>query len=301
MTELVSHPPRHLASGIAVMLASAASVGIGNAFIPVYYAAGGNAPTIMASRYIWCILISLLVLFVLRRPLRLRTAQFLPALASGSLFGAGAISVITAFVYIPVGVAILILFTFPTMTMLLQAIISRRWPGVVELLCLAAALAGVGLTIGLDEVSYDSRGIGLAMLGALAVTVAFIAGGRALDGTDSVVVSMFVALAALATALVFSAFSERGLILHLTEGGWSAFAIVVLTSTIAFFGLMIGMKLVGTVPAAMMTNLEVVFTMLFAAYLLAEPLTRAKLMGAAIVIGAVLVAQSHSWWKRRSE
>jgi drug/metabolite transporter (DMT)-like permease len=147
----------------------------------------------------------------------------------------------------------------------------------------------------MDEVSYDVRGIGLAFLGALAVTVAFIAGGRALDGADSVVVSTFVAVAALATALASSALSERGLVFQLAAGGWSAFAIVVLTSAIAFFGLMVGMKLVGTVPAAMMTNLEVVFTMLFAAYFLAEPLTPVKLTGAAIVIGAVLVAQSHRW------
>lgn len=298
MTEAVAETPRRLPAGIAVLVASGISVGIGNAFIPVYYAAGGNAPTIMAARYAWCILVSCLVLVVLRRPLRLALRQVLPAFASGALFGAGAISVITAFAYIPVGVAILILFTFPVQTTLLQAIVHRRMPGAVELLCLAVALAGVGLTVGLDEVAYDPTGVVLACLASCAVTLAFIAGGRALDGADSVVVSTFVAIAALATALAFTAFSAGGLVTELAEGGWRAFGIVVATSAIAFFGLMIGMKLVGAVPAAMLTNLEVVFTLAFAAYFLGEAITPMKLAGAAIVIGAVLVAQAHGWWRR---
>lgn len=300
MTQAVTQAPQRLLSGIAVLTASGISVGIGNAFIPVYYAAGGNAPTIMAARYAWCILISLMVLAMLGRPLRLGLRLVLPAFASGALFGAGAISVITAFQYIPVGVAILILFTFPVQTTLLQAVVRRRMPGAVELLCLVAALAGVGLTVGLDEVAYDVRGIALAVVASWAVTLAFIASGKALDGADSVVVSTFVAIAALTTALVFAAFTERGVVIELTDGGWRAFAIVVATSAIAFFGLMIGMKLVGAVPAAMLTNLEIVFTMAFAAYFLGEAMTPMKLTGAAIVIGAVLAAQAHGWWRGRA-
>ncbi|MEZ5925561.1 MAG: DMT family transporter [Hyphomicrobiaceae bacterium] len=300
MIDAALHPTRRLALGFGILMTSGIAVGLGNAFIPVYYAAGGNAPTIMAARYAWCIAISIGVLMVLRRPLRLPFRQILSAGTSGALFGAGAISVISAFMYIPVGVAILILFTFPILTSLLQALLSRRLPGMTELICLVVALSGVGLTVGLDEISYDPRGIALALLGSAAVTVAFIAGGRALDAADPIVVSTFVALAALATALAFSAVSERGLVTRLGDGGWHAFLFVVLTSAIAFFGLMAGMKLLGAVPAAMMTNLEVVFTLLFATIFLGEALTRVKLAGAAVVIGAVLVAQSHSLWRRRA-
>lgn len=293
----VAAPPKRLFAGIAIMLASAISVGIGNAAIPLYYAAGGNAPTIMAFRYTWCIFICVIALLVLRRPLRLPARQIVAALGSGTLFGAGAISVITAFAYIPVGVAILILFTFPVLTALLQALINRRLPGAIEAVCLIVALAGVGLTIGLDEVAYDPKGIVLAGLAALAVTVAFLAGGRALDGADSLVVSVYVALAALGAALAFSLATERGIVLSLDEGGWRACVVVVLTSAVAFFGLMFGIKLIGTVPAAMLTNFEVVFTMLFAALLLGEVMTPMKIAGAAVVIGAVLIAQSHAWWR----
>ncbi len=297
--DAVSQSPHRLASGIAIMLASAVSVGIGNAFIPLYYATGGNAPSIMAFRYIWCILISLGVLLVLRRPLRLPLRQMVPAFASGALFGAGAISVMSAFVYIPVGVAILILFTFPVSTALLQAVLVRRMPGLIEIVCLAVALGGVALTVGMDEVSYDMRGVSLALLASLAVTFAFVASGRALDGTDSILVSIYVAAAALAVAILFALASERGLVLELAEGGWPLCAIVVATSAIAFFGLLIGLKRIGTVPAAMMTNCEVVFTMLFASLILGEAMTPVKLAGAAVVIGAVLVAQSHRLWSER--
>lgn len=294
-TAAQSSPPKRLLAGILIMLASAISVGLGNAAIPLYYAAGGNAPTIMAFRYAWCILICVAALLAVRRPLRLPARQIVAALSSGALFGAGAISVITAFAYNSVGIAILILFTFPVLTALLQALLSRRLPGVIETMCLLAALGGVGLTVGLDEVTYDPKGLVLAGLAALAVTVAFLASGRALDGADSLVVSVYVALAALAAALAFSQVTERGLVLSLGPGGWQACAVIVLTSAVAFFGLMFGIKLVGTVPAAMMTNFEIVFTMLFAALLLGEAMTPLKIAGAAVVIGAVLAAQSHAW------
>jgi drug/metabolite transporter (DMT)-like permease len=286
------------ASGTAIMLASAVSVGLGNAFIPIYYAAGGNAPTIMAFRYIWCILISLVILGVVRRPMRLPLRLLAPACTSGALFGAGAIAVINAFAYIPVGVAILILFTFPVQTALLQAVLNRRMPGLLELGCLVVALGGVGLTVGMDDVAYDMTGVGLSLLASLSVTLAFVAGGRALDGADSILVSTFVAVAALLVALAFAGMSARGLVLTLGDGGWQACAVVVVSSAISFFGLMIGMKRVGTVPAAMLTNFEVVFTMLFAALLLGEAMTPVKVGGAAIVIGAVLVAQWQSWRRR---
>jgi drug/metabolite transporter (DMT)-like permease len=298
MTARAATLPSRWASGTAIMLASAISVGIGNAFIPIYYAAGGNAPTIMAFRYIWCILVSLVILGVLGRPMRLPRRLLAPAFSSGALFGAGAIAVINAFAYIPVGVAILILFTFPVQTALLQALLNRRMPGLLEFACLVVALGGVGLTVGMDDVAYDMTGVALSLLASLSVTLAFVAGGRALDGADSILVSTYVALAALLVALAFAGFSARGVVLTLGDGGWRACAVVVVSSAVSFFGLMIGMKRVGTVPAAMLTNFEVVFTMLFAALLLGEIMTPVKVGGAAIVIGAVLVAQWQSWRRR---
>jgi drug/metabolite transporter (DMT)-like permease len=106
-------------------------------------------------------------------------------------------------------------------------------------------------------------------------------------------------LGGLGTALAFAAFGTRGLVYELADGGWQAFTVVVTASAIAFLGLIVGMKLVGAVPAAMLSNLEVVFTIVFATRILGEALTPMKLTGAAIIIGAVLVAQAHGWRKQR--
>ena len=134
----------------------------------------------MAFRYAWCILICVAALLAVRRPLRLPARQVVAALSSGALFGAGAISVITAFAYIPVGIAILILFTFPVLTALLQALLSRRQFGAVAISGVFNLIAKIGLNAWLAPL----MGVdGIALATSIVLTGSFfLLGGFFLRG-----------------------------------------------------------------------------------------------------------------------
>ena len=60
---------------------------------------------------------------------------------------------------------------------------------------------------------------------------------------------------------------------------------------IAYFGLVRNIQLIGSTPAAMIMNLELVFTTAFALVLLGEPTSVRQLVGGGIVLAAVLVSQ----------
>ena len=78
-----------------------------------------------------------------------------------------------SFALIPVSLAIIITYTNPILTAVLQSLLMRRMPGVLQLLCLVAALIGVALTIGVDATGADWRGVTLAALASVGFSVSF--------------------------------------------------------------------------------------------------------------------------------
>ena len=75
------------------------------------------------------------------------------------------------------------------------------------------------------------------------------------------------------------------------QTGWLFFAVCAVGFSGGFLGVYRGVQLIGPLPASMLMNLEPVVTTGLAFLLLGEPLTPQKLIGAAIVVAAVLVSQ----------
>ena len=74
--------------------------------------------------------------------------------------------------------------------------------------------------------------------------------------------------------------------------GWLAMAGLSAAFSLAFFGMNVGVQLVGPTRASMMLNLETVFAMPLAALCLAEAADARRVLGAALVLGAVVVSQA---------
>ena len=73
--------------------------------------------------------------------------------------------------------------------------------------------------------------------------------------------------------------------------GWLAMLVSAACFSFAFFSMFRGVQLIGPSPTAMIMNIEPVLTVLFAAVVLHEELTLLRLLGGAIVLGAVVVSE----------
>jgi drug/metabolite transporter (DMT)-like permease len=73
--------------------------------------------------------------------------------------------------------------------------------------------------------------------------------------------------------------------------GWIALAVAILFFASAFFAMFKGVNLIGAAPTAMLMNMEPVFTLALSFVVLSEDLSGRKILGAAIVLGAVIVSQ----------
>lgn len=267
-----------------------------NIAIPIVYRSGANPQTVVLLRYLVFVAVVLVGLILIRRRLWLGVRPTAHALGSGVAMAVGSLGLLGSFAFIPVSLAVVIMYAYPLITALLQSAALRTWPTALQTLCLLAALAGIGLAIGIDELRVDSRGILLALMSACGFGLSFAWNGIALRNADAPVVTLIMSVAGIvvSAAVVWQLGEVR------PPGpeafGWIAFAIATTAFSLAFLGMYKGVALIGGAPAAMIMNLEPIFTIAFAVLLLSEALTWPRLAGAALVIGAVIL---HSASARR--
>lgn len=291
MAEPHPQPSASFVVGAAITCFAALSVSISNVSLPAYYASGGNAQTFLATRYGIATLLCLAIAAFQSVPLLLPGRQLVAALGSGIVFGIGGLLLLSSFALIPVSLAILIFFTFPIITVLIQAPLERRLPGIAQFLCLLIALGGIAFALDLAEFEFDLRGVAMSSLASFCVAGSFVWSGRSLAQADSNVVTVYVSIAALAVAIGFILASDSPVGEIRPEPDWQSFGVAIGTSVLAFIAMFRGIKLAGPTPAAMILNLEPVFTSFFAWLILSEAMTTNRIIGGGIVIAAVLVSQ----------
>ncbi len=293
-------PPRRIGSvtvGILAAIIAAISISISNVSLPIFYDNGGDVQAFLTGRYgISCLAAACLALAVrAMQTHKAKSASWLTdaevgaALLSGGLYGAGALLVLGSIALIPVALAILILFTFPVLTVVFKAIIDRRMPEFLQIVFLIVALIGVALALDVQQGSLNGVGLVMAATGAVMVAGTFVMNERLLPDAEPFAASAVMALSGLAIVTGFALATKSFSIP--TGPGLPALATAVAGSTIAFLGMFWAVKAIGATPTAMIMNLEPVFTIALSVWVLSEVPSMQRLCGAALVIGAVVVSQ----------
>jgi len=280
-----------LSAGAALVLLAAFSISLTNVAAPFVYDAGGNPQTIIVLRNIMFLVLCGLWLVAGGRFRWLDRGGQLVCFGAGIAYTCGAAGLLLSLVTLPVSLAILVFFTFPLMTALLESAVDRRVPGRGQLLCLFAALAGLAVALEIEHFVFAPSGVIFAALGGLGVAVSYVWTGRALPGADSAVMTFHMAITGLLAAALFAA--ATGSFALPVGGGFGrpALVVAVLGFAVAFFAMFRGVHLIGPAPTAMVMNLEPVFTIALAVVLRGEVLGGRKLIGAAVVLTAVFASQ----------
>lgn len=183
----------------------------------------------------------------------------------------------------------MILFIFPVLIALFAPLVERRRPETITLAAAVLAFVGLVFALALDLGPLDWRGIALASLASLGITVTFILSRRLVVEQDIFAFSFHVnAGAAVVLLIAYTAYA--GVTFPATATGWGALAgvsVCYVTAVLLQFG---AIRLTGPDRASLVFNIEPIVTMLAAALLLGELLAPAQMLGAVLVIGAVLLA-----------
>lgn len=275
--------------GLALLLLSALSFSLHNTLARLAYDEGVAPTTINAART-WTVLLLFVLAFGAKgRWPRVPRAAW-PAFAITAVcYSLHNPLLLIAFKFVPVSLAVLVLYVFPLLVALMAAAIGQERLRPSTLAAAAAAFAGVALVLEVGGAALDWRGLALAGVSALALA-ANIVGAAQLNRHLSALAVPY----ALSTvgALVFGALmlADGGPTLPDTARGWAIFAAATLTSPAALVAFYLALPRAGAPRSALLMNTEPVFTVALAAWLLGETLSLVQGAGAALIVGAVALA-----------
>ncbi|MGH7005076.1 MAG: DMT family transporter, partial [Alphaproteobacteria bacterium] len=278
-------PPR-LWLGLALLLASAAIFSLHNTVARLSYDEG-VAPTTIAATRTWAIVLLFVVLLGARGqwPSVPRVA-WLAFAATAVCYAIHNPLLLVAFQYIPVSLAVLVMYVFPIVVAFLSAAIGQERLRPRTLGAAAIAFTGITLVLNVGAEAPDWRGVALAAITAIALAGNLV-GAAQLNRHMSALGIPF-ALSCLG-AVVFGAMmlADGGPTLPTTPRGWWLFAAATVTSPAALIAFYLALPRAGAPRSALAMNIEPVITVLVAMLLLGETLGAFQAVGAALIVGAI--------------
>lgn len=303
---------RRRASGIALVLASAAGFGSGSLFAQPVYHAGVSWLVLSAWRFLFGAGLTwgwLLISRQRRRGLRaLDRRAIVAAVALGVLYVGNSGAYFAGLETVSPSLAALIVYLYPALVAVLSLRIGRRLRGRRAWLALVVALAGVALAVGgIDPGAAPPLGGLLLILvspviySVWIVLAARLAGerhdavGDTVDGGASVTAATALMMSATAAVYWIASLSggQRVLPADVPAAAWFGLLGVGLLSTfVAIQTFYAGAQRVGAAQAALISTVEPIYTIALAAVLFGFALTPLQLAGGALIIAGVLVAQT---------
>lgn len=285
-------PSRRRWVGVACVIASAIGFGCMGIFAKFAYAAGAATTTILFLRF----LIAGTVLAVLMHHQDLpwprgRDLHLLIALGALAYVGQ-AFCFFTALHYASAGLVALLLYLYPAFVTLAAAALGRERLTAFKAGAVGVTLGGIFLTV---SGALDGAPVGIVFgVGAAVIYTVYILVGERVTPRTGVIPA--------ATVIMLAAAAVYGVVTWLagpqwpaTPGGWGAVAGIALLSTaVAMVGFFAGMQRLGAADTATLSTLEPVVTLFLAALFLNESLGALQLLGAALVLLAVVaLARAH--------
>jgi len=279
-------------AGTLYILASAACFGSMAIFARMAYASGVDIPTLLLLRFTTAAVLMWTLLFA--RGVKLPKGKGLVMLlAMGSIGYAGqAFSYFTALTLASAGLVSLLLYLYPAIVAILARLVFRHPLTRLQIAAILVALVGSVLTIGKAG---DGKPLGIffGLLAAFIYSIYILTGSRFPKDVTPIASTAVICSAAAATyacVVAVKGFQPPG-----TGTGWFAvFAIALVCTVLAILFFFEGLERVGAVRASVFSTLEPVFTILLAALVLGEAITPARVLGGALIVGAVLLLARES-------
>jgi drug/metabolite transporter (DMT)-like permease len=298
--------------GALLAAVAACAYGTGPLFAKSVYAAGDNWLDVAYWRFlIGALLLWTLVLLVgsNRAGLRALTRrQALAALGLGAFFLCNAGTYYAGLQWISASLASLMIYIYPAIV----AVLSIRWGhglrGRRPWAALAIVLVGVALTVGGVETRAEPIGIVLLLVSPCFYAVYILLSARfagerrgvtAHERTDGAVVPpvvmaavMLVGTSAVSTAL--AAVSGRAMLPSQVpaEAAFGLIGIGVVSTALAISAFYAGSARIGAANASLVATVEPLWTISLATLFFGESLTPVQILGGALILGGVLLAQT---------
>ncbi len=280
---------QHRSLGIVLLLLSASAWSTSLITALMAYREGISVNTSNATRFTFAAVFVLGYLLIRRQPLRLPRNGIGLSILLGFLLFIISFGYLTSTRYIPVSLAVLLFYTAPFLVALLVRFIDCEPLSAKKILALIAAFVGLVLALKVNAgFTLNMAGLGFALLAACGLATMIMVSSRVPQRFDPVVLN-FYGLTIGALLFITTLLIAGDLTIPHTYSAWLKLGIVGISVAVAQVSLFIGIRHIGSMHAAILMNMEPVFTIALAMLLLGEQFDRQQLAGAILVIAAVFV------------
>ena len=313
--------PRGLAVGFLLTIVSAFGFGSGALFAKPVYAAGVDWHVLMSWRFL--IGAALAWLLIAARPTaraalrRMNRRAIVVAIGLGVLCTGNSATYFAGLETVSASLAALIVYIYPAVVAVISLQIGQPLRGRRAWLALGIALAGVALAVGnIDRAGAPPiEGLVLMVLSPLIYSVWIVLAAR-LSGEDredvgreagagaDPMVAGAIMLTATATTYWLSALALGRPVLPqmIPEAAWFGIAGVGVVSTfVAVQAFYAGAHRIGAARASLVSTVEPIWTIVLASLLFAESLGSLQLVGGAMILVGVVIAQTGAGQAASSE
>lgn len=273
--------------GITLALGAAVCFGLSHTVVVLAYSNGASPLTVSATRFALPVLALSAYFLVRGEAVLLPRRQFVWTIGLGLLTGAYNLALLIALKHLPAGVAMLVFYLFPLMTGVLAA--AMGWGALDRKMGLAAivALFGLALTLGVKYGDYSLFGLGMSVAAAVGLAVVSVFSKPVIAASDPLRATNLMSLGALVSLAIVVA-GLYGFQWPKGGAGWAGFLLCHLFYAIGVVAFFMAIDKVGAPMTATLGNLQPVVVIAVAFAMLGQTLTVPQLLGAAIVVAALV-------------
>lgn len=252
------------------------------------YAHGGTPATVSLFRFV----VGAVIFFGLWRynpsPLKLTGSILVIGFVLGVLYVFQALAYLSAVNLIPVSIAVVVVYLYPSFVALLAKVVDRRRIGVIQTLSIAGAFLGVALATGPAAQNLNPFGLVLAVGAAASAAIVIFLGGKLCRTVGSVPSCM---MAFISAGIMITAWTVLFSDVELPTApmGWIGVAGAGLTFAIGFLSFFTALKVLDSVKATIISNMEPLFAIMISFVALGETLSPIQLAGVAVVLISVIL------------
>jgi drug/metabolite transporter (DMT)-like permease len=280
-------PAKRLLFPLACLVASAAILGCGHVFARLAFSHGVNVLTAATARSIFTALVLLGLLRLRRTPILPVSREARLALILGFFVAGQTALVQIAVSLLPVTLAILVFYTFPFLTGVVSSFLGTDRLTPASFLALIAALVGLTLVLRVAPEAVNPLGV-LAALGASVCFTAALVMTPRLAPTLNAPLRTFMMMMMAAAIFVGTAAVTQDLHWPADHEARIGLAGLVVCYAAGIILLFLCLPMLGPAQSAVVLNTEPVFVALIAWAALGEGLTALQVVGAVVVVGAVM-------------
>lgn len=277
------------------MLVFLSAVGFGSApfFVRIAYQNGANIFEVLTARF----LISWVLLFLYlqwKKPKRrLSTHERSAAILMGVCgYSVASLCYFIALERIPVPLASIVLYTYPTVVSLLMAIWRIEKIDQIKGIALVFSFIGIMLVLGSSFYFTDPLGLILSLASSFLYSLYIIIGNSKLKGAPVTVTTMWVTWAA-GIGIGFMGLASNQISFQFSLNAWFAiFFIAIFSTAITIILFLQGVVLVGASRASIISTFESPITVILAALFFAEILTPFQLFGGILILASAILVNS---------